>query len=1423
MKLQPTLRQRLVLLMVFAMVPLLGLSVLNADVRSEEALSRATDSLKSAASLAAFNQQQVSETANQLLIAMASIPAIREGRDSSCALALNELSRQLPGYSKLGIVSAQGYDLCNTVPGKPPLYVGDRSYFRDTVATGRFVAGEYIVGRLSGKPSVAFALPVLDGQGALTGVVYAALDLSGMDSAISASRLPAGAELSIYDRNGASLTGPSSMAFQVGQKAIHPVIEEAVKTRGSAVRQALDGAGRQRLWAYTSTSNAPGTAFIVAVSMERDRVVAPIQRGLMLELAALVLVALLGAWLAWRLGARGFVRPAADILKVVQQFQQGGLDARVALRASGSTGELQQIASAFNSMADALQAQQAEVQAELCRSRAAEQKLRDAQLVARLGYWQFDVATQRLDLSDDIFSFYAIDPALFTGTLASLLGFVHASDRPDFKKACRYAIQSGSHLDIEFRVVLSDGDVRWIHQFGPAAAHGAPGESGRRTGVIQDITARKQAELALVRSTELLNRTGTLARVGGWELQVDTMTPHWSEETYRIYGVDASMDVSFEDAVNFFSEDARPVIHAAVRAAIERACPWDLELPLVTAVGRLVWVRVQGQALIESGKVVRLIGVMQDVTVQHGAQAHARLLETCISRLNDVVMIIEAEPLQEPGPRIVFVNDAFERLTGYSRDEVLGKSPRFLQGVNTQRHELERISTQLQQWKPVRSELVNYTKSGAEFWIDLDVVPVANEHGRYTHWVAVERDITERKRAEQALASSEQRYTMLFNMAPVPMWIYDAASHRYLAVNQAASRAYGYSEAEFLSMSIFDIRPVAEHAALRQWLADPSRKNAVWHDRCKDGSLLAVETVSRPIQYAGLEARFVIALDRSAQEKMEKDVQDYLFTLQRAADAAQAITWHRTVEGTMQEIVEQARGVIGAHQAAVSLLPDAMHPHTLHALSLSLSEKYEASRGTGQLVGNIALQGVTCAHNRPVRMTQAELEVHPGVRAASGPADPPLLLRGLLAVPLLGRDGQNLGVLQLSDKYEGEFTKQDEYVALELGQLASAGLENARLLEQIGQLNAGLEQKVAERTAALSRQEALFRALAEQAPQMVWMASPDGRATYYNRAWFELIGGALQDWTGYQWLSAIHPEDIADIKSAWAISRANGSPYAGTRRLKAKSGGFHTMAYRASPVLNEQGTVDFWVGIDADVTEIKAIEAALRLSNQELEAFSYSVSHDLRSPLNTIDGFSRLLAKQLAPKLAGSDGADKIGHYLTRIQAGVAQMGQLIEDLLALSQVSRAQLQTQPVNLSGLALGLLDEFKVREPGRKVTVTVESGLLAHGDERLVRVMMENLLNNAWKFTAKMAQGDISVGKKSDLAGVPVFFVRDNGAGFNMAYADKLFQPFQRLHAAADFSGTGIGLATVSRVVRRHGGRIWVESSPGLGATFFFTLG
>jgi signal transduction histidine kinase len=226
--------------------------------------------------------------------------------------------------------------------------------------------------------------------------------------------------------------------------------------------------------------------------------------------------------------------------------------------------------------------------------------------------------------------------------------------------------------------------------------------------------------------------------------------------------------------------------------------------------------------------------------------------------------------------------------------------------------------------------------------------------------------------------------------------------------------------------------------------------------------------------------------------------------------------------------------------------------------------------------------------------------------------------------------------------------------------------------------------------------------------------------------------------------------------------------------------------------------------------------AELEMANNELEAFSYSVSHDLRNPLGAVDGYSHILLTEYADKL------DKTGQdCLHRVRAVTAEMAQLIDDLLHFSLARRAELHRDAVDLSALAETVVVELRQMDPERQVTVTVAPGLAATGDRGLLRVVLRNLLGNAWKFTKTQPQPRIDLGAVQQ-DGAVTYFVRDNGVGFDMAKAEKLFVAFQRLHDAAEFPGTGVGLATVQRIVQRHGGRVWAEAAVGQGASFYFTL-
>jgi len=373
--------------------------------------------------------------------------------------------------------------------------------------------------------------------------------------------------------------------------------------------------------------------------------------------------------------------------------------------------------------------------------------------------------------------------------------------------------------------------------------------------------------------------------------------------------------------------------------------------------------------------------------------------------------------------------------------------------------------------------------------------------------------------------------------------------------------------------------------------------------------------------------------------------------------------------------------------------------------------------------------------------------------------------------------------------------------------------------------------------AALRESEARFRVLTDSMPQIVWSARADGVMDYSNHQLYELTGTDFNhenpDWSGI-----VHPDDFPKVKAAWFESVNTAREYSIELRLKLISGQFMHVLARAIPMLNDDGRVTRWFGTSTDISKIveardslarsreeleqKIAErtSQLQAANKELEAFSYSISHDLRAPLRGIDGFSMALLEEYGSQL------DETGQeFLGYIRKEAGRMGMLIDGLLNLSRLSRREIIRHSVNLSDMASEILSKLQAEDKQRKAQVDVQSDLVADADNQLMYAALQNLLENAWKFTSNSEVSQIEFGScpaSEDIQNPPIYFVKDNGAGFNMDYADKLFTPFQRLHTVREFPGSGIGLATVKRIIARHGGSIWAESEIGKGTTFYFTL-
>jgi PAS domain S-box-containing protein len=369
----------------------------------------------------------------------------------------------------------------------------------------------------------------------------------------------------------------------------------------------------------------------------------------------------------------------------------------------------------------------------------------------------------------------------------------------------------------------------------------------------------------------------------------------------------------------------------------------------------------------------------------------------------------------------------------------------------------------------------------------------------------------------------------------------------------------------------------------------------------------------------------------------------------------------------------------------------------------------------------------------------------------------------------------------------------------------------------------GMRRWRAEET--LQASEARFRTLLESAPDAIVIVDRDGRITLAN-AQAERNFGYPRDELLNQPVEILVPETLRDRHQH---HRADYAAKPHTRAMgegmelhgRRKDGSEFPVEISLSPLKTPQGMIV--TAIIRDITRRRQVEHELQRRtielealNQELEAFSYSVSHDLRAPLRAIDGFSRILLSDYADRL------DDTGRsHLERVRRAAQNMGLLIDDLLKLSRVTRTELRNERVDLSALANEVTEELRKQEPKRIVHFAISPGLMAHGDRGLLRIVLDNLLGNAWKFSSGLAEARIGFGVATH-NGRPAYVVSDNGAGFDMTYADKLFGVFQRLHDARDFPGTGIGLATVQRIIHKHGGKIWAESGVGEGAQFYFTL-
>ncbi len=901
-------------------------------------------------------------------------------------------------------------------------------------------------------------------------------------------------------------------------------------------------------------------------------------------------------------------------------------------------------------------------------------------------------------------------------------------------------------------------------------------------GISRDITERKRAEESLRESELRRGLALDAAQAGTWEWELATGHNTWSEELWRLYGLSPnSCAASYETWRQTMRPEDRPAVEQQLQEAVRQAAEINLEWRVNAPGGTARWLMSRGRPLLDtSGRVTRYVGVVIEITARKHAEEALRQrveLQDQLAKIAATVpgMIYSFQMRPDGSLCLPFSTPVIEELWGLRPEEVREDFAPAMARVHPEdaRRIGERIAASARSLQPWRDTFrVRHPQKG-ERWLEGNSMPQLEPDGSIL-WHGFVQDITERKQAEAALRESEIKFRALIENAPDGIVLMNAQRQLTYA-SPAARRMFGFDDQSLLTLDPNAATHPDDLPQVRELIAgllrDPQTvRSARYRFRHRNGEWIWIESFfSNLLALPGVNS--VVINFRNIEESVQAEQASRASELKYRVVADNTFDWEfwLSPEGRFIYSSPSCERITGHKPEEFTADPELVH-RIVHPDDRSIFASHQHAALGAHEPGEVEFRVV-----RP----------DGGVRWIAH-----------VCAPIRDEEGRPLGVRGSNRDVTGR--KQAEE--------------------------------------AVRSAEEKYRSIFENASEGIFQSTPDGVLLNANPALARMYGFA----SSREMLSA-SAEVIRSLRVEPELREvyrreleATGTVTDFEFQMRRQDGSFMWSSVNARAVRNPEGQLLFFEGTVRDITDRKAAEEAirdlnrtldqrvqertteLRAANEELDAFTYAVSHDLRGPLRAMSGFSQALEEDFGAQLP-----PEAHEFLNHIKAGSQHMGELIDGLLKLSRATRGEVEREAVDLSGLIRRVVAKLEAAEPKREVAFSCASNLTVKGDAKLLELVLTNLLGNAWKYTAKTERPDIRVSSEVKAQEI-IIHITDNGAGFDLKHAAKLFQPFQRLHREDEFPGLGIGLATVRRILRRHGGDIRATGAPGKGAIFSFSL-